>query len=628
MKIPMLSVIAAVVFGVSTADAGSIQLTLKWSGTTTLAPPTSTVGGEPLTNNEFDLSMLSGDVADGGGDSLGPQPLVNRPIFRGRAVGGSAGAGANRAKSNPQLQLSFDGLNFHDDRFANNGNQFSSEPPDQGLCVGNGFVVESVNTVLSIYDTSGTRLLAPVDLNTFYGYPAEINRSNGAVGPMLTDPSCYYDADTQRWFHVVLTLDRIGTTDNLAGTNHLDIAVSTSADPRGPWNIYRLPVQNNGTQGTPNHNCALGFCLGDYPHIGADANAFFITTNEYSLFGPGFYGAQIYAVSKRALAAGAPAVNVVLWSTADPGSPTFAFTVWPAISPASQYKNDNGGTEYFLSSDAVFADNGVSNEIWVWSVTNTSLIDTAPQALVLNASTVGVKPYAVPTSLIAQKPGNTPLRDCVADPACAPLLGASAVSYPAPRSLAHNDSRMQQVIYANGKLWGALDTDVQQDGGVHGSGVAYFVLNPASGVMFANDTLALPDASLSYPALAVTPSGRGVITFTLAGPNDYPSAGYAGIDAKVGAGEVHIAAAGMGPWDGFTGLPILAGIDRPRWGDYGAAVADGDLIWVASEYIAQTCTYAQYKAAPFGQCGGTRGAGSNWATRISKITPLLHEASQ
>src|SRR5262249_11905673 len=166
------------------------------------------------------------------------------------------------------------------------------------------------------------------------------------------------------------------------------------------------------TQGTPDHKCAKGFCLGDYPHIGADANAFFITTNEFSLFGGAFYGAQIYAISKRALAAGATSVNVTLWNTADPSSPTVGFTVWPAISPNSQYKTDNGGTEYFLSSDAFFAANGVSNEIWVWSVTNTSLIDTAPQALVLNASAVGVKPYAKPTSHIAQKPGNTPLLDC------------------------------------------------------------------------------------------------------------------------------------------------------------------------------------------------------------------------
>ena len=152
-----------------------------------------------------------------------------------------------------------------------------------------------------------------------------------------------------------------------------------------------------------------------------------------------------------------------------------------------------------------------------------------------------------------------------------------------------------------------------------GSGVAYFVLNPHSGVMFANGTLSLPDASLTYPAVAVTPSGRGVIAVTVVGPNDYPSAGYAGIDAKIGAGDVHIAAAGVGPWDGFTGYPSFG--SRPRWGDYGAAVADGNSIWIASEYIAQTCTYAQYKAAPFGQCGGTRGSLGNWATRISRVVP-------
>jgi hypothetical protein len=33
-----------------------------------------------------------------------------------------------------------------------------------------------------------------------------------------------------------------------------------------------------------------------------DANGFFLTTNEYSFFGPEFNSAQIYAFSKRALA--------------------------------------------------------------------------------------------------------------------------------------------------------------------------------------------------------------------------------------------------------------------------------------------------------------------------------------
>jgi hypothetical protein len=71
------------------------------------------------------------------------------------------------------------------------------------------------------------------------------------------------------------------------------------------------------------------FVWGDYPHIGADANGIFITTNEFSLFGPGFYGAQIYALSKEALVSGAPSVNAVLFDTNDPTSPFsgFGFTV-------------------------------------------------------------------------------------------------------------------------------------------------------------------------------------------------------------------------------------------------------------------------------------------------------------
>lgn len=606
-------------FAQATAGKGvPITIPLQYGGVT--APQVIGSGGDAITDQELDLALIGGDADSSGDstDSLGPQPVVNRTIAHGHA-GGLAVAGNGRAKSNPEMNLGFDGLNFHDQRFANGGNQLSVEPPDQGLCAGNGFVLESVNDVLSIYDTAGNVLLGPVDLNTFYGYAAAIDRANGnRRGPSVTDPSCYYDPDTQRWFQVALTLDHVGTSANLSGTNHVDIAVSQTADPTGSWNIYRLPVQNNGTQGTPDHGCNNGFCLGDYPHIGADANAFFITTNEFAVFGSGFYGAQIYAISKHALAAGAPSPNVVLWNGGDPSIPAPAFTVWPAISPDSQYAADAGGTEFLLSSDAVFYNSGQSSEIWVWSISNTSAIDSLPGSLVLNVRALGVKPYAVPMSTIAQKPGNTPLRDCVADPTCAPLVGSPVHSYSTPRRLAVNDSRMQQVAYANGKLWGALDTDVLQ-GTAHGSGVAYFVLNPQSGVIFANNTLALSDASLTYPALAVTKSGRGVVTFTVVGTNDYPSAGYAGLDAKIGAGDVHIAEAGAGPWDGFTGIPTLS--NRPRWGDYGAAVSDGNSIWTASEYIAQTCTYAQYKASPFGQCGGTRGSLGNWATRITKVTP-------
>jgi hypothetical protein len=616
MKTRLIVAMSAMAFATCAWGATPVTLKLQRGGTT--VPTTTPLGGAPLTSLEQDPAMSAGDADSGDGMDLGSKPVINRSISHGH-TGGNGMGNARRAKSNPELLGGFDGLNFHDQRYANHGNQFSVEPPDQGLCAGNGFVMESVNDVLAIYDKAGNKLVGPVDLNTFYGYPPAINRSTGAYGPSITDPSCYYDAGTRRWFQVVLTLDRIGTTSALSGLNHLDIAVSQTADPTGAWNIYRLPVQNNGTEGTPDHGCAGGFCLGDYPHIGADLHAIFLTTNEFSLFDDGFYGAQIYAISKQALASGAASPNVVLFNAGDPSVPAPAFTVWPAISSGGQYVTTNGGTEYLLSSDAVFYDSGTSNTLWLWSVTNTQAIDSLPGALALSVAPVTVKPYAVPSSLAHQKPGSTPLRDCFALTGCAPTyLGYPNFVYPAPRDLAVNDSRMQQVSYANGKLWGTLDTDVLLGDGSHGSGVAYFAINPSSGNIAANGTLALPDANLTYGAAAVTQSGRGVIAFTVVGPNDYPSAGYASLDAKVGAGEVHIAAAGAGPWDGFTGIPYLGG-GRPRWGDYGAAAADGNTIWLASEYIAQTCTLAQYLTPPLFQCGGTRGALSNWATRISAI---------
>jgi len=111
-------------------------------------------------------------------------------------------------------------------------------------------------------------------------------------------------------------------------------------------------------------------------------------------------------------------------------------------------------------------------------------------------------------------------------------------------------------------------------------------------------------------------------SFTVVGEDYYPSAGYATIDAAGNVGSVHIAAAGLGPSDGFTSYKAFVGDPpRTRWGDYGAAVTDGNSIYIASEYIAQTCTLSQYLTGAIGSCGGTRTSLANWATRISKLNP-------
>jgi hypothetical protein len=615
------------------AHAAAVTLRVTAGGTTAIqGGAQGTPGVAP--DLEIDAALLGDGDSDADlelpGDSGGG---VNRTIAGGPGPG-PAVASRHHAKSNPELQLSFEGLNLFQQRFANGGNQFSVEPPDQALCVGNGFVVESVNDVLRVFDTAGNAVTPVVDLNSFYGYPAAIDRATGKDGPSITDPICLFDKDTQRFFHVVLTLDRVGTTAALSGKNHLDVAVSSTADPRDPWIIYRIPVQNDGTDGTPDHGCFLnralahGPCLGDYPHIGADANAIFVTTNEFDFFGPFFHAAQIYALPKRALAAGAAAITVVLFDTGDAavaldGLP--GFTVWPAQS-AGPHEAQHGGTEYLLSSQAVFDDLGVENRIRLYAVGNTQSIDAAAPALTLGVQYVDTLTYAVPPSA-PQDPGvdDTPLRDCLADRTipenpgrCFLRVGAATAGVNPVRNLPANDSRMQQVFFANGKLWGALDTAVTVNGATS-AGIAYFIVNPRSATIAQQGVLALDGANLTYPAVAATQSGRGVIAFTVVGPTAFPSAGYASLDAVVGAGDVHIAAAGAGPEDGFTGYrPLVANV-RQRWGDYGAAALDGEDIWVASEYIAHTCTFAEYLTSNL-TCGDTRAPLGNWSTRISRLS--------
>lgn len=602
--------------------ATQVQVSQFGSGSLSSQPP----GSSDISDPETDPALVGDNDSD---TPLSGGKMINRSIATQSGVGPSVNGNA-KAKSNPELTLSFDGLDHFNQRTANGGNQFSLEPPDQGLCAGNGFVLETINDVLRIYDTSGNPLTGVVDLNTFYGYPAAINRSNGHYGPEITDPSCYFDPDTQRWFHIALTLDRVGTTSHLGGNNHIDIAVTTTPSPLGPWIVYQLPVQNNGTQGTPDHHCNNGFCLGDYPHLGADANGFFITTNEFAFFGPGFYGAQIYALSKQALASGAPSVTAVLFDTNDPSSPFsgFGFTVWPAASPSGVYDGAHGGTENFLSSVAVFSNSGTASQILQWMVSNTSSLNSPSPNLSLSARAINVSTYAVPPRS-DQLAGDFPLGECLSDNTISTPFGIGCWRYffsaggPFPNVEKHidsNDSRMQQVYFANGKLWSALDTAVTI-GSTTKAGIAYFVLNPHSGGIFQQGVVAVANNNVTYPAIAVNGSGRGIMAFTLVGGDHYPSAGYTSMDAKIGAGTIHVVAEGVGPDDGFTGYnPHSAYGSRPRWGDYGAAVSDGTFLWIASEYIGQTCTLSQYLASGF-TCGATRTSLANWGTRISQLVP-------
>ena len=205
-----LLVSALSVLSVSAAPlaASGVTRTISSGGTTSLQTGDYTPSGSgDVTQAEFPGQM----DADAGPGAY-PGTIVNRSLSKGSGNGVSANSG-KKAKSNPVFNFGFEGLNLFQQRYARGGNQFTVEPPDQGLCVGNGYVVEAVNDVLNVYNASGQSVLPDntstnivagfptdvnhaVDLNSFYGYAPAINRATGVRAQFVTDPSCLYDAAT------------------------------------------------------------------------------------------------------------------------------------------------------------------------------------------------------------------------------------------------------------------------------------------------------------------------------------------------------------------------------------------------------------------------------------------------
>jgi hypothetical protein len=177
-----------------------------------------------------------------------------------------------------------------------------------------------------------------------------------------------------------------------------------------------------------------------------------------------------------------------------------------------------------------------------------------------------------------------------------------------------NDDRMNQVVFADGLLWSGVNTIIGGPSGIR-AGTAWFVVNPTlrSGQLSATirrqGYIAVAGDSTIFPSIGVTSSGRAAIVFTLVGPAGtpvfpfgfYPSVAYSMLAANASPTAVRVAAFGQAPDDSFAA--DQNGVTR--WGDYTAAVADGDAVWIAGELIPP----------------GPRLRISNWGTFMGRVFP-------
>jgi hypothetical protein len=512
--------------------------------TATAAASRSSVVVHPVTDVGT-ASQVSRAITPAARVAAAPERGVHRPHAMSQAASARAGvSNAPTASSNDQngdqsgngssgkLLRHFNGVSSLDSEVTNFGAKF--EPPDTALCEGNGFVLEPVNSAYTIYRTNGTPIAGPFNINDLF--------HRGGL-QFTSDPRCYYDPTTNTWFATILFI----ADDNASST--IDISVNRSGDPTTAWTTYSIDTTDaaNTANGCP--------CFGDQPRLGIDAFNLYLSTDEFSILGPQFNGAQLYAVAKRDLVGLKSRIHFAHFAnpTID-GNPLFA--IEPAIT------NGSADAEYFLNALDLNLDGSAVRGIGVWAMTNRDEVGRG-EAPTLSSVVIDSEGYAVPPAAIQK--GST-------------------------HSLDSGDDRMQQTQFINGTIWGELTTALTLPGdSTVRAAAAWFNVKPALGeeeeLASATTThqgyVAVRGNDVIYPALQADKSGNAAMVVTISGAQRYPSAAYAVMGSGRSAfGAVTVAAAGTGPY--FV-RPKQFG----RWGDYSWAQLDPatDTFWLAAEYV-------------------------------------------
>lgn len=180
-------------------------------------------------------------------------------------------------------------------------------PPDPSGAVGPDHYVHAVNLAVVIFDKQGTVVVPPVSLGAFFGNGV----NNG-------DPIVMYDQLADRFF---VSQFRIST-------NGLIIAVSTTSDPTGTYNVYEYSLSS----------------FPDYPHYSIWHDAYYLTANKS--------GQVAYALDRQAMIDGDPSPGIVGFSV--PGlirRPSWVLGVGPVGLTGTDIDTNAPGYLVYLQDD-------------------------------------------------------------------------------------------------------------------------------------------------------------------------------------------------------------------------------------------------------------------------------------
>jgi hypothetical protein len=393
-------------------------------------------------------------------------------------------------------------------------------PPDPHVAVGPNHIVATVNTSFAIFDKSGNKL-HQITANAWF--------SNVLSGAAPGDPQIVYDHHSERWFMV---------WHNTSGPISLLLSMSDDSDPNGTWCNWRIPGDQNGP--------TFSGLFNDYPKIGVDKNAIYVTAN---MFSTNFQYARLRIIPKAQLLDNqcGPLTWTDLWDLRFPSSPgNRVFTAVPAVT------FDTTDSQYLINSSNFITGTFVT----LWTLNNPISNPT------MTAVDIPVTQYSSPPNA-GQLGGGTPINT--------------------------QGYMFRNAVVRDGSIWTAHNI---AGGAGNSYGFArYLRMDVQTKAVIEDLAFGANNYWYYFPAITVDRNHNMTMCFTRSGYSEYPGARFTGrlVNDPTGLAPSALLKEGLGNY-------VVIGGGSNRWGDYMGIALDpsDDVIWSLVEYAAGTNTWGTW----------------------------------
>lgn len=435
-------------------------------------------------------------------------------------------------------------------------------PPDTVGDVGRDHYVQMFNLLTEIFDKQGNSVLGPFPtsdvFNALWGQSWCAHSDDG-------DPIVLYDEETDRW---LISQFLASAQDGLC------VAISTSSDPTGSYNVYEFDF--------------TGIGFPDYPKFGFATGAVNVMVN---LFTP-FQGSALGAIDKAEMLAGGPA-TMVLFTGGEQAALAFGWVPGDNDGPVFDNTLPTFFTNLGGSGDTLFAAELTPD----WA---------APE-------NTGISFTAIPVSPWDSRLCDASRGACIDQPGSGTTDGAVPGIPEGLQTITFLEGITDRMMHRGqtrdfgDRKEAILSHTVDADGsGV--AGVRWYELrnHKDRGWTLKKENTFSPDGDHRWMgSIAMTASGSTCLGYSISSATTYPSIGITG---RKGTSN-HMNISELVAFDGNA----AGNVQRltARWGDYSAMSIDpvDDTCWYTQEYAKPAESIWPTFGLPFGEVFG-------WGTKV------------